>query len=181
MKLEVFSRGARRAGLLLAALAVAACQPAHSGIDATRSDADSIAIERSVCFGLCPAYRLTLQRNGAVHFVTTARRDTMQRVDTIAPRSVAWLASEAHRAGFYSLPRDVVSDRSLCPMPATDHPTVTVTIFRGDSTQSVIDYTGCYTGHDLTVAAPLVAMRRFENAIDSVTGSKRWFDLARPK
>ena len=184
MTLERSGRPARHVAPLLAALAaltVAACQPAHSALDAQHIDADSIVLERSVCFGFCPAYRLTLTPNGAVHFITAARGDTVQRADTIAPRSVAWLAGEAHRAGFYSLPREIVRDKSLCPMPATDHPTATVTIFRGDSTHSVVDYSGCYTGHDLTVAAPLIAMRRFENAIDSVAGSKRWLDLARPR
>lgn len=166
---------------LVALAATAACHPAPSTDDARRIDADSIVLERSVCFGFCPAYRLTLQPNGAVHFVTTARGDSVQRADTIAPRGVAWLAAEAHRAGFYSLPREIVRDKVLCPMPATDHPTATVTIFRGDSTHSVIDYSGCFTGHDLTVAAPLGPMRRYENAIDSVAGSRRWVDLARPK
>jgi hypothetical protein len=170
-----------RATTLVALAAIGACHPAPSTADAQRIDADSIVLERSVCFGFCPAYRLTLQPDGAVHFVTTARGDSIQRADTIAPRSVAWLAAEAHRAGFYALPREIVRDTSLCPMPATDHPTATVTVFRGDSTHSVTDYAGCYTGHNLTVAAPLVAMRRFENAIDSVAGAKRWVDLARPK
>jgi hypothetical protein len=171
----------RVAALTGAMIVAAACQPAHSAADVQRMDADSIVLERSVCFGLCPAYRLTLQPNGAVHFVTTARGDSVQRADTIAPRSVAWLASEAHRIRFYAFPREIVRDSSLCAAEATDHPTATVTVFRGDSTHTVIDYAGCYMGRNLTTAPALAPLRRFESAIDSVAGSRRWLDLARPR
>lgn len=174
--------GIRTALIVLAALAgVGACQPAHSGASTKEIDADSIVLERSACFGFCPVYRLTLRPNGAVHFVTTARGDTVQRADTVAPRSVAWLASEAHRAGFYTLPRDITRDTALCAMAATDQSTATVTVFRGDSTHSVVDYHGCYMGHNLSVASPLAPLRRFESAIDSVANSRRWLDLARPQ
>lgn len=171
----------RRLAAPIAVAAIAACHPVHSTVDTRSIDADSIVLERSVCYGFCPAYRLTVTRDGAVRFVTTARSDTVQRADTIAPRSVAWLASEAHRAGFYALPRDIARDKELCPMAATDQSTATVTIFHAESAHSVVDYHGCYMGHDLSVASPLPRLRRFENAIDSVAGSKRWLDLARPK
>ena len=178
---ELSRRSVRGAGAVISIAVFAACHPAPSTSDAPRIDADSIVLERSVCFGFCPAYRLTLQPNGAVHFVTAPRGDSAQRADTVSPRSVAWLASEAHRTGFYSLPREIVRDSALCRMRATDQPTATVTIFRGDSTHSVIDYHGCFIGHDLSVSSPLAPLRRFESAIDSVAGTKRWLDLARPK
>lgn len=171
----------RAALTALAALAGIACRPAHPALDTQRVDADSIVLERSVCYGFCPAYRLTLHPDGAVHFVTTARRDTVQRADTVAPRSVRWLLGEAHRSGFFALPRDVVEDTTLCPARATDNPTAAVTIFRGDSTHTVIDYHGCYMNHALAIAPALRPLRRFEAAIDSIAGSKRWLDLARPR
>ena len=182
MLADLVNRGfLSRCGIVAALSLVVACQPAHSAIDAQHVGADSIVLERSVCFGFCPAYRLTIHPNGAVHFVATPRGDTVQRADTITPRSFAWLASEAHRSGFFNLPKDVVRDTSLCAARATDHPTATVTIFRGDSTHTVVDYQGCYMDHSLGVAAPLRPLRRFERAIDSVAGSKRWLDLARPR
>lgn len=171
----------RSASALLMLLAVASCQPAHSTADTQRVDADSIVLERSVCFGFCPAYRLTLQPSGAVHFVATTHGDSVQRADTIAPRTFAWLASEAHHSGFYTFPQEIARDSTLCAARATDHPTATVTVFRGDSTHSVVDYAGCYMGHNLSVAPTLAPLRRFESAIDSVAGSKRWLDLARPR
>lgn len=158
-----------------------ACHLAGSAATPDRVAADSIVLERSVCFGLCPAYRLTLRPDGAVHFVATPRGDTLQRADTVAPRGFAWLVSEAQRINFFAFPKDIVADTALCSARATDHPTATVTIFRGDSTHTVVDYQGCYMDHALTVAPALRPLRRFESAIDSVAGSKRWLDLARPQ
>lgn len=182
MLTDLVGRGALvRCGIVVALSLAAACQPAHSAVDAQHVDADSIVLERSVCFGFCPAYRLTIHPNGAVHFVATPRGDTVQRADTVAPRAFVWLANEAHRSGFFNLPKDVVRDTSLCAARATDHPTATVTIFHGDSTHTVVDYQGCYLDHSLGVAPRLRPLRRFESAIDSVAGSKRWLDLARPR
>lgn len=168
------------AGLVLIGTA-GACRQAPTMESAQSFAADSIAIERSVCYGFCPAYRLTIHPSGAVHFVTTARGDTVQRADTIAPREFRWLVSEAHRVGFFTVPTEIVNDTTLCAARATDHPTVTVTIFRGDSTHSVVDYRGCYMNTALRVAPALGPLRGLESAIDSVAGSRRWLDLARPR
>jgi uncharacterized protein DUF6438 len=162
-------------------VAATACNPARSAPTAQAVDADSLVLDRTVCFGFCPAYRLTIAGNGAVRFVTTARSDTVQRGDTISPRDFQSLIREAHRIGFFSLPQDIAADRTLCPMKATDHPTVTVTIFRADSAHQVVDYRGCYAGTDLSVTSALGALHRFESAVDSVAGSKRWLDLARQR
>lgn len=167
-------------GMLAGVLVGAACHAASSAPAAQAVDADSLVLERTVCFGFCPAYRLTLVGDGTVRFITTARSDTLRRRDTIAPRAFQSLVRDAHRIGFFTLPRDIAADRTLCPMKATDNPTVTVTIFRADSTHQVVDYRGCYAGTDLTVTSRLSALHRFENAADSVAGSKRWLDLARP-
>lgn len=64
--------------------------------------------------------------------------------------------------------------RSLCPLRATDHPTVTVTVFRADSVSRVVDYHGCYARSDLSIAAPVGELRHFEWEIDSVAQSQRW-------
>lgn len=167
---------------LLLAGAAGACHPVPATDAAARVvAADSLVLERSVCFGFCPAYRLTIHPNGAVHFVATPRGDTVQRVDTVAPRSFAYLVSEARRSGFFNLPTDIVADTTLCAARATDHPTATVTVFRGDSTHTVVDYQGCYMSPALGTAPALRPLRLLESAIDSVAGSKRWLDLARPR
>lgn len=161
---------------VLACLALAAA--CHSGQVPTRPPtpgADSLALERSSCFGFCPAYRLSLHSDGTVIFASRNPRDTARvESDAIRPDQVHWLVQEAERIGFFTLPSVIADDRALCPSLATDHPTATVTIFRADSASRVVDYHGCYAGTDLSVAPPVGQLRHFESQIDSVAKSERW-------
>jgi hypothetical protein len=94
--------------------------------------------------------------------------------DSIRRSDFAWLLQAANSIGFNSFPRVIARDPDLCRSYATDQPTVTVTIFRPDSTIRVEDYHGCFLRHDLSVSTPLGALRHFERQIDSVAHSERW-------
>ncbi|HEU4584298.1 MAG TPA: DUF6438 domain-containing protein [Gemmatimonadaceae bacterium] len=156
-------------------LAVAACHGRQEPETARARTADSIVLERTLCYGSCPAYQLKIGGDGAVAFVSRNPGDTPgTQADSIAPSQVEWLLGEAERLGFYSLPAVIADDSTLCPLRATDHPTATVTITRGDSTHSVVDYHGCYVTHDPSVAPSVERLRRLEVAIDSVAQSSRW-------
>ena len=138
--------------------------------------ADSIVLERSRCFGNCPAYRLSLTAHGIVTRTPLGPRDTTPvRQTAIPPDMIDVLVQQAQRIGFFSLPPVIAQDKALCPMAATDHATATVTIFRGDSTTKVVDYLGCYAGTDLSVTPALQRLRMLEAHIDSVArpGSTR--------
>lgn len=167
----------RRGAQILAVamfVAVAACHNRQEP-STVRVRADSVVLERSRCFGSCPAYRLRITGDGAVAFASRNPRDTLRtETDSIAPSEVAWLLEEAERLGFYALPETIAEDSTLCPLRATDHPAATVTIFREDSTHTVVDYHGCYASHDLGVVPRLEQLRRLEVEIDSVTRSSRW-------
>lgn len=131
---------------------------------------DSIVLNRSACFGLCPVYRLSIRADGRI---TLIQGDSVA-TDSIPRRDVEWLIRAANSIGFSKFPPDISRDHSLCREKATDMPGVVVTIFRPDSTFRVKDYLGCFAGDDLSVPAPLGALRHFEDQIDSVAHSKRW-------
>ena len=136
--------------------------------------ADSLVLERTVCFGMCPAYRLSVRADGRTMFATRTPSGSAGVVtDSVTPAQFVWLVQRAGRIGLAQLPPVIADDRTLCPVQATDHPTVTVSLF-GDSTVTVVDYRGCYAGTDLSVAVPLAQLRHFEMQIDSVTRSQRW-------
>jgi len=160
---------------LLPLLAIAAC---HRGgeLPADRPvTVDSLVLERTLCYGSCPAYRLRIRADGELTFASRNPGDTAgAKTDSIAPARVAWLAREVERLGFFSLPPVIADDSTLCPLRATDHPTATVTVFREDSTHEVVDYHGCYVSHDLTIAPPVRELRQLETEIDSVAGVDRW-------
>jgi hypothetical protein len=137
--------------------------------------AEGIVLERTRCFGTCPAYRLTVRSDGAVTFVSRNPGDTSGlKTDSLRQEQVAWLVEEATRLGFFTLPEVIADDSTLCPLRATDHPTATVTIFRQDSAHTVVDYHGCYASHDLDVVPQVKQLRRLEAEIDSVARSSRW-------
>jgi hypothetical protein len=155
--------------------AVAACHNRQEPETARARAADSVVLERSRCFGSCPAYRLRIGGDGAVAHVSRDPGDTSDtKTDSITRSQVEWLLDEAERIGFYSLPKVIADDSTLCPLRATDHPTATVTIYRNDSAHTVVDYHGCYASHDLAVAPKVQQLRRFEVEIDSVAGVSRW-------
>ncbi len=160
---------------------VTACQP-RPGAEARGNEvrADSIVLERTGCFGYCPAYHLSLRADGNVAFASRAPRDSGRVMrDSIAPGEFAWLVQEANRSGFFALPPVIGEDKSLCRVMATDHPTVSVAIFHGDSTSRVVDYRGCYAGTDLSLDPRLAKLRHFEAQVDSVARSERWTSAMR--
>lgn len=157
------------------ALAAAAGAPASAAAQATAAAADSVVLERTRCFGPCPAYRLSITRAGRVAFASRNPRDSTRAVvDGAAPGAVDALARRAEASGFFGLPPEVARDPALCPDRATDHPTVIVTVFRPGGPARVEDYHGCYLANDHAVAPALAGLRQLEAAIDSAAGSARW-------
>ena len=132
---------------------------------------DSITLERSPCYGLCPAYRLSLSRVGVVVFVSRTRGDTIR--DSIAPSAFAWLRDEVARRELTRLPAIVSRDRTLCPGMWSDSPTATVTFYWATRRHQIIDYLGCFAGDNPSTPPRLRALRRFEAAIDSVARTAR--------
>jgi hypothetical protein len=53
-----------------------------------------------------------------------------QARDTVGPATLANLVQRAENIGFFALRERLMGDKTLCPIVATDHPTVTLTIFR---------------------------------------------------
>jgi hypothetical protein len=129
--------------------------------------ADSIVLERTRCYGFCPAYRLVLARTGEVRFRSIWPENTPPGAGTVSAGDFAALVEEAGRIGFWSLP-DQIQGSALCPNAYTDAPGATVIISASGRTKSVTDYLGCREG------AALDGLRAFEARIDSVAGSKRW-------
>jgi hypothetical protein len=143
--------------------------------DAKVTAADSIVLERTVCFGTCPAYRLSLTRQGQVSFESRNPGDTSRHArDSVSVTSLGVLTAMADSLGFETLPDTIANDSALCPDKATDHPTATITIFRGVQSKHVVDYHGCFASVDHSTVPAVARLRQLETAIDSLAGSQRW-------
>jgi hypothetical protein len=167
--------------MMLAGLAMAGCNRTQAPTPTRAVHADSIVLERSPCFGFCPVYRLSLRANGTMRYESHTRGDSTVASDSLAPSAVAWLGGEAERVGFFALPPVIAQDSTLCSARATDHPTATVTIFHADAARQVVDYHGCYTGRNLSVAPAVARLRHFEEQIDSVARTDRWTRRVLPR
>jgi hypothetical protein len=137
---------------------------------------DSLALERTVCFGFCPPYRLVVDRAGRVTFEPRPYDPALLPArDSISPVAFTKLLALVAQADLEALPPDIASDHTLCPVQATDHPWATITTYRGARVTSVKRYLGCYAGVDsmrpVLRLRPLVTL---EEAIDSVTRVHRW-------
>jgi len=167
--------------VFLSALALA-CAPAQRPVSATTTSTgsaiDSVVLERTVCFGTCPAYRLSLTRTGLVRFVSRNPGDTISAVDSVPAATADSIRSWAERAGFFALPDSIDNGAPLCPDFATDHPTIILSIY-GRPTKRVHYYTGCYLRSDHTTHPVLESLARLASRIDSATQARRWIHPAR--
>jgi hypothetical protein len=149
---------------------------------ASRFVVDSVVLERTRCYGTCPAYRLRLAGTGHVAFESRNPGDADRTAtDSVPSASVAELLRVAEEIGFFELPDVIATDPRLCPARATDHPTASVTIYRSEGVKRVEDYHGCYAATDHSLVPVVGRLRAFEAAIDSTAGSARWVRPVTPR
>lgn len=150
----------KRAALgFFAALALAACATAPAPNAPTA--ADSLTLERSVCFGFCPDYTVTIRGDGAVsyqgrRFVRVEGAQTAQA----DPAETARLFARADEAGLFALQNEYRAH-------ITDIPEFRVTYTRGGRSKTIVDYGGPMAGMPESV-------RELEDEIDRVAGADRW-------
>jgi hypothetical protein len=161
---------------LLSSLALAsACAPHPSTGQSTATPLDSVVLERTPCYGTCPAYRLAILRNGRVTFRSANPSETpFEARDSVAPSILDAIARDAERISFHTLPDTIERDKILCADHATDHPAIIISLY-GDRTKKVVYDTGCYVvccQHDRADA--LKDLASFATEIDDKLGARRW-------
>ncbi|MDX6498222.1 MAG: hypothetical protein QOG23_1482 [Blastocatellia bacterium] len=128
-----------------------------------------ITLERSVCFGTCPSYIVTLASDGKVtwegrDFVKTKGKATAQ----IKPDDFDKLVKEFERIKFATLDDKYETGTRGCPESSTDNPSAQSSIRMNGKTKSVLHYYGC---RDSEVLRKLTALER---KIDEVIGTEKW-------
>ena len=167
------ARARVRMGPLLLACA-AGCSHGRPAPAPARTAVDSVVLERTICYGTCPAYRLSLRHDGVIHFQSKNHGDTTAATDRVSPAVLDAIVAHANSIRFAEYPDDVTKERRLCKDVATDHPTIIIGLF-GPRPKQVLYYTGCYIGEGTHGKAnELVRLGEFAKAIDSLTRSSRW-------
>src|SRR5262245_27956724 len=144
--------------------------PTAASINETPGDSVTV-LERGVCFGTCPAYKLTITANSSVefegrHFV---KKKGLVRA-TISWEQLKRLVAEFEKAKFFTLKDRYVDEGDGCAEVLTDSPTVKTSIKIAGKTKSVEHYHGCQ-------GPPILErLTALENKIDEVVNASQWFD-----
>jgi Domain of unknown function (DUF6438) len=139
----------------------------------TSARADSLVLERTRCYGGCPAYRVSLTARGYVAFASRNPGDSTRGADTVPVATLPSLVERASRLGFFRLPNRLLGDSVFCTVAASDGPTTTLTIYGASGAKTVEDYSGCFSERE-SIREPLRQLRALETAVDSLTGARRW-------
>ncbi len=130
-----------------------------------------ITMERTMCFGTCPDYKLTIKANGTVTFrggqFTKTKGTAKSR---ITKSSLRELVAAFDRVDLDSFADDY-SQGSVCESYITDLPSEIISLKRDGKTKQVNHYFGCTGNAARKKLEPLAELGKM---IDSVTNSRRW-------
>jgi Domain of unknown function (DUF6438) len=139
---------------------VLSCAPTGARGEAPRGEVE-ITLSRSVCYGFCPDYTVTVTGEGEVRYVGRAFVNVVGEARASVPRAeVAALLARFDAIGFERL-------RDEYRAEVTDNPTYVVTLTRNGRSKRVEDYVGIAVGMPESV-------RELQTEIDRVAGTARW-------
>ncbi len=121
-----------------------------------------ITLERTLCLGTCPAYKVTVYGDGRVIFEGQKHvKAKGRRTASISPRQVKQLISEFNTVNYFAL-----KDRYFAPRSPTDYPSAITSITLNGRKKSVYHYLG-------DASAPQ-ALTKLEDQIDAIVNTNRW-------
>jgi hypothetical protein len=120
-----------------------------------------IQLTRTVCYGRCPAYSVTIRGDGSVHFHGDRYvHDQGEHDAQIDPAAVRDLVRRFEKADFFA-----AWDKYAATV--TDNPWYTLTLTVAGQTKTVKDYAGEQVGMPLVITD-------LERAVDDAAGTERW-------
>ena len=159
--------------LVLIVIAVSALSvTAQSLLSGGRVPKDlKITLERTVCFGTCPDYKLTIDSQGRVLFAGGRfTRVKGSASGTITSSQLKNIVRRFESSAFFSL-HDSYRTEPYCGRMMTDMPSENISITVGGRSKSVHHYFGC---HGDAVQAELKRLSDLGKYIDTTTRSVRW-------
>lgn len=128
-----------------------------------------ITLERTVCFGSCPIYNLTIYSDGRVlyqGFRFVKRKG--KAVGRISRKALDALVQEFTNNEYFGLYDAYVPGSPGCPQVATDLPSAITSLDLNGSKKSVRHYHGC------AGLSALKVLTELEAHIDAAVNSKKW-------
>ena len=144
----------------------------------------AITLERTSCFGRCPAYRVRLDSTGKITFTGLNQWADSADTGSVGPSAVEQLFSAFEHAHFFALDASYFPGAPKCIKAGTDHPWLMLTAVVRGQAKTVRYYTGCYGGGATRpvwagAARPDTApdpgvLLRLAALVDSVAGTRKW-------
>jgi hypothetical protein len=128
-----------------------------------------ITLERTVCYGMCPSYKVTISADGAVVF--EGRRfvkNVGTAESTISQEKLLELIDRFDKMNYFALRNRYQDPEDGCEGFVTDHPTANTSIRINGKAKSVRHYYGC------TGIAVLDKLTKLEQAIDDAVNTAQW-------
>ena len=125
-----------------------------------------ITLERTSCFGECPAYSVSIDARGTVTYEGKDHvRVQGRQLDRVDVSRVAALAATVERIGFFKMEEQYRTEQSPAgiSLQVSDRPTTYVTVRSHGRSKRVEDY----------LNAP-AELRQLEEQIDETAGTQRW-------
>jgi hypothetical protein len=164
-------------GLLGCAMLWLGACAVHAGAgSAPRMPESSVTLERSTCFGNCPAYRVTVTADGKVSFTGHAHVQTMQATGQATPAQLAAIHDALARADFDAMRASYASRDDGCDMIMSDQPGIKISVNKvgvndARGNRSVDFYLGC-TGALAEAVRPRI--EQLASSIDEQLDTRRW-------
>ena len=128
-----------------------------------------ITLERTVCFGACPIYKLTIFSDGRVDYQGIRFVKRMGKASSrISRAQLEQLVAEFTNNDYFKLDDSYTPGAKGCPQAATDMPSAITSLTWRGKTKTVNHYHGC-TGADV-----LEMLTRLEAKIDDAINVTRW-------
>jgi hypothetical protein len=164
--IRLFCRHNHMLGLMRHALSAAiAAFTALAATAAEQAKITNITLERTTCYGTCPAYRLALHPDGSVYYEGKDYvREKGRRTGRIAPEAFQKIAVKVAAIRFFDL-HDEYNSQEIngATTFVTDQPTTITTVTRGGQTKKIENYFG----------GPK-RLYELEQLIDQLTESYKW-------
>ena len=130
-----------------------------------------ITLERTICYGTCPAYKLTVKSDGTVLFEGLNYTNVKGKIeDKISAEKVKQLIKEFQTVDYFNL--NGKYDTQSC-FQVTDNPSASTSIRINGKTKSISHYRGCVEGTD-DFKKELSNLTELEKKIDEIVETKRW-------
>lgn len=132
-----------------------------------------ISLERTQCYGECPAYELSIRADGSVVFIGKRFVPKPGKVESrISADQVRQLISLFEEINYFSMKDDygfpMYRSSENCPQWWTDASWAYISLTIKGKTKRIQHYQGCEGTEDVE------KLSRLENGIDEIVNTKQW-------